>query len=186
MRIMKKTRKWKYKNTTLLVLSLVVLFFISDTEVVHTLIKQVGSYGYLGGAITGVFLVSTFTFAPASVVLFHLAQDFNPILLALCAGAGAACGDLLIFRFLKDHVFEELTPLFGRFKKSYVVTILKRPYVARLLPVIGAIIIASPLPDEIGVGLMGLSKIRFWHFILLTFALNTIGVLVFVSVATIL
>ena len=110
---MKVARRWRYKNTTLLLLSLVALFFLADTEVAHALIRQIGNYGYLGAAVTGVFFVSTFTVAPASVVLFHLAQEFNPVLIALCAGAGAAVGDLLIFRFLKDRIFDEITAASG-------------------------------------------------------------------------
>ncbi|OHA18214.1 MAG: hypothetical protein A2664_01965 [Candidatus Taylorbacteria bacterium RIFCSPHIGHO2_01_FULL_46_22b] len=181
---MKKTTKWRYKNTTLLILSLVALIFLADTAVAHALIKQIGSYGYLGAAITGIFFVSTFTVAPASVVLFHLAQEFNPILIALYAGAGAAIGDLLIFRFLKDRVFEELAPLFRKFGNSYVSSVFKTPYFAWLLPVLGAIIIASPFPDEIGIGLMGLSKIKFWQFMLLAFVLNAVGIFIVVSLAS--
>jgi len=180
---MKKSSKWKYKNTTLLALSLLVLFYVADTEVAHTLIRHIGSYGYLGAAITGIFFVSTFTVAPASVVLFHLAQDFNPIVIALCAGAGGVIGDLFIFRFLKSGVFEEVRPLLGRFKGSYIVALLKTPYFTWLAPVVGAIIIASPLPDEIGIALMGLSKIKLWQFVGLTFVLNTLGILAIVLLA---
>ena len=174
----------KYKNTTLLILSLVALFFLADTKIAHILIKQIGSYGYLGAAITGIFFVLTFTVAPAAVVLFRLAQEFNPILIAFYAGAGAALGDLIIFRFLKDGVFEELAPFFRKLGKSRLSNTFKTPYFAWLLPVLGAIIIASPFPDEIGIGLMGLSSIKFWQFLLLVFALNTVGILIIISLAS--
>lgn len=183
---MKRIVNWKYKNTALLVLSLIAFIFVVDTAVVHALIERIGSYGYLGAAITGIFFVSTFTVAPASVVLFHLAQEFNPVLIATFAGIGAAVGDLLIFRFLKDRVFEELSPLFRRISDPYASKIFKTPYFALLLPVIGAIIIASPLPDEIGIGLMGLSKIRFWQFMLLAFVLNAVGIFVVVSLVAVI
>ena len=176
-------RRWKYKNTTLLILSLIALLFLADTDVAHALIRQIGSYGYLGAAITGIFFVSTFTVAPASVVLFHLAQDFNPILIALYAGTGAAVGDLLIFRFLKDRVYEELAPLFRKLGNPHLSSLFKTSYFAWLFPVLGAIIIASPFPDEIGIGLMGLSKIKFWQFLLLAFVLNAIGIFIVVSFA---
>jgi hypothetical protein len=45
-----------------------------------------------------------------------------------------------------------------------------------LLPLVGAIIIASPLPDEPGVAMLGISKIRRWVFTVVVFFLNTIGV----------
>ena len=180
---MKKTRQWRYKNSTLLVLSLIALFFLADTDIAHAFIKQIESYGYFGAGITGIFFVSTFTVAPASVVLFHLAQDINPILIALCAGAGAVIGDLLIFRFLKDGVFDELAPIFKRFEGSYLSTLFKTPYFAWLVPVVGAIIIASPLPDELGIGLLGLSRIKVWPFVGLVFVLNSLGIFVIILLA---
>lgn len=181
---MRKTLRWKYKNTTLLVLSLIVLFLLADTAIAHSLIRQIGNFGYLGAFITGIFFVSTFTVVPASVVLFHLAQEFNPLIIALCAGAGGVIGDLLIFRFLKDGVFEEVRPLIARFGGSYIAALFRTPYFAWIVPVIGAVIIASPFPDEVGIGMMGLSKIRWWQFAILVFVLNTIGIFLIVTLAT--
>jgi hypothetical protein len=177
------SKKWKYRNTTLLLISFVVLFFVSDTEVARAIIREIGSYGYLGAFVTGILFVSTFTVAPASVVLFHLAQDFDPIKIALAAGAGGALGDLLIFRFLRDGVFEELRPFYRRYGGSYLNKLLRMPYFAWLAPVIGAILIASPFPDEIGIGLMGLSKIKTWQFACLVFVLDSLGVLAIVLLA---
>lgn len=182
---MKKTLQWKYKNTTLLAISIVALFLLADTDIAHALIRQIGSYGYLGAMITGIFFVSTFTVAPASLVLFHLAQDFNPILIALYAGAGAVVGDMLIFRFLRDGVFDELRPLVAKFHGSYFAALFRTPYFAWIVPVIGAIIIASPFPDEVGIGLMGLSKIKWWQFAILAFVLNSVGIFIIVTLATV-
>lgn len=175
---------WKYKNTTLLVASLIALFLLADTEIAHAFIRQIGTYGYLGATITGIFFVSTFTVAPASLVLFHLAQEFNPVLIALFAGAGAVIGDLLIFRFLKDGVFDEMRPLVRRLGRSHLSVLFRTPYFAWLVPVVGAFIVASPFPDEIGIGLLGLSKIKWWQFALLAFVLNALGIFIIVSLAT--
>ena len=176
-----KTLQWKYKNTILLAISIVALFFLADTQITHALIRQIGSYGYLGATVTGIFFVSTFTAAPASVVLFHLAQDFNPILVALYAGAGAVIGDMLIFRFLKDGVFNEFRPLITKFRGSYLAALFRTPYFTWIVPVIGAVIIASPFPDEMGIGLMGLSRIKWWQLAILAFALNSIGIFLIVT-----
>lgn len=175
---------WKYKNTTLLVLSLGALFLLADTEVAHALIREIGTYGYVGATITGMFFVSTFTVAPASLVLFHLAQEFNPILIASFAGAGAVVGDLLIFRFLKDGVFDEMSPLVQKLGGSHLSILFRTPYFAWLIPVVGAFIIASPFPDEIGIGMLGLTKIAWWQFALLAFVLNALGIFLIVSLAT--
>src|SRR3989344_5750951 len=47
--------------------------------------------------------------------------------------------------------------------------------------VVGAILIASPLPDEIGVSLMGLSKISTIRFVILSFVLNATGIFLILS-----
>ena len=161
----------------LLVLSFVLLFLLADVEIVHTLIEQVGTFGYFGGLLVGIFSVSLFTAAPAYLVLYHLAQEFNPVLLALCGGIGGVLGDLLIFRFLKDGVFKELHPLIVKHRKSRVVALFRSRSFKWLTPSIGALIIISPFPDEVGVGLMGLSKIKTWQFACLAFLLNSAGIL---------
>lgn len=170
--------EWRYPNTVLLIASLIVFVVLLYTPGVQHAIVWLGSLGYVGGFICGIFFVSTFSVAPAAVILFHLAETLNPLGIALAAGLGSVLGDLLIFRFLRDGVFEELAPILRtsrmglRFEQLF-----NKPYFAWIVPIIGALIIASPLPDEVGIGLMGLSKIRLWQFALVAFLLNTIGIL---------
>lgn len=174
-------RRWRYKNTALLVVSLVAFFYLARTPFVDSIIRQIGGLGYLGAFITGIFFVSTFTVAPAAVVLYHLADNLHPIEVALLAGLGAMVGDYIIFRFMKDRVFDELRPIFSKINHPYLRSLFKTPFFAWTLPVIGAAIIASPLPDEVGVSMLGLSKIRRWQFFLVTFLLNAAGIFFIVA-----
>jgi hypothetical protein len=178
-----KYRGWHFKNTALLTASLIVFFLLADTAFVKNIITGLGELGYIGAFITGMFFVSTFTVAPAAVVLYHLADQLHPLEIALLAGLGCVVGDYIIFRFLKDKVFQELQPVFNRLGGSYVWKFLSTPYFAWLTPVIGAAIIASPLPDEAGIGLLGLSKIKSWQFLLLSFVLNAVGIFIIVALA---
>lgn len=166
---------WHYKNTTLLIVSAIVFLFLANTPFAKTFIAQIGEWGYVGAVITGIFFVMTFTAAPALIVLYYLAERLNPIELALLAGFGSVLGDFIIFNFLKDKVFEELEPIITKISQRPFVHIFKSPYFTWLTPVIGAIIIASPLPDELGVTLLSASKLKKWQFILLTFILNSVG-----------
>lgn len=178
-----KYRGWKFKNTAFLVVSLVILIYFADSHVVRKTIETIGSFGYFGAVVTGLFFVSTFTVVPAMVVLYNLAENFNPFLVAILAGLGAVTGDYIIFRFLKDKVFNELKPLFYKLKGGYLVKIFRTPYFAWLTPLIGAAIIASPLPDEMGVGILGVSKMKSWQFLLLSFFLNATGIFIVVTIA---
>ncbi|MEK7660290.1 MAG: hypothetical protein AAB343_03750 [Patescibacteria group bacterium] len=47
----------------------------------------------------------------------------------------------------------------------------------------GAIIIASPFPDEVGISLMGISQLKNWQFLVISFLLNSLGILFVVTIA---
>lgn len=171
---------WKFKNTFLLILSLIIFIFLIQTPLIDKVIKYIGSFGYISAFFSGVFFISTFTVVPSSVILFHLSEFLNPYIVALLAGIGAMLGDYIVFRFIKDKVFEEWYIFFKRFKLPRIKKLFKTPYFAWMLPVLGAIIIASPIPDEIGISLLGLSKIKKWQFFIITFVLNTVGILIII------
>ncbi len=178
-----KYRGWGYKNTGFLIVSVVVFFYFADTDFVKNIINIIGNFGYLGAFITGIFFVSTFTVAPAMVVLYNLADKLNPFEVAILAGLGAVAGDYLIFRFFKDKVFEELKPLFFRLQGHYFRKVFRTPYFTWLTPLIGAVIIASPFPDEVGVGILGIARLKNWQFALLSFFLNATGIFIIVTIA---
>lgn len=169
-------RHWRYKNSTLLLLSIILFFIFADSPFIASAIKSMGDWGYAGAAIVGIFTVFTFTTAPALTVIYYLSETHNHLELAVLAGIGSVIGDFLIFSFFKNKIIEELEPIITRVSKSPVGHIFHSPYFSWLTPVVGAIIIASPLPDELGVPLLSASKIRRWEFILMSFILNTIGI----------
>lgn len=183
MDMLAKWQHWKYKNTSLLIASLALFFYFAQSDAVQTVIKSVGSLGYVGAFVAGMFFVSTFTAAPAAVVMFKLAEYLNPLEVALFAGLGAMLGDYIIFRALKDNVFAELQPIFTRMGGKYLVDLFKTPYFAWLLPLVGAIIIASPLPDEAGISILGLSRLSRRQFLLISFLLNATGIFFVVLLA---
>ncbi|MFA7286188.1 MAG: hypothetical protein WC052_00800 [Patescibacteria group bacterium] len=172
---------WQYKNTTLLVASLVLLFLFIDTPAVTVFIQRLNSYGELGAFITGIFFVSTFTVAPAVIVLYNLLDVLQPLEVALFAGIGSVVGDYIIFRFFKDHILEELAPLFLRFGGTHFSRLMATPYFGWLAPVVGALVIASPLPDELGITLLGIARLRNWQFVVLSFIFNFAGIFAIVS-----
>ncbi|HYE21955.1 MAG TPA: hypothetical protein VD998_00005 [Verrucomicrobiae bacterium] len=179
-----KHHRYKYQNTILLVLSLLVLFYFVESPFVVNTVKKIGEWGYFGAFVTGMFFVSTFTVAPAGLVLVKLVDYYHPLEIAFVAGLGSLLGDFVIFRFMKDSVFEELTPLYNKYAKKHLRVIFHTKYFAWLAPVLGAIIIASPFPDEIGITLVGISKMKTWEFLLLAAVLDFLGIFLIVSLAT--
>lgn len=173
---LKKHHHWRYKNIFLMVISMIVFFFIAATPAVKSAIANLGDWGYVGAIITGIFSVMTFTAVPALTVLYAFSERLNPIELSVLAGLGTVIGDLIIFSFFKNTVFNELEPIIEKISNSPVAHIFHSRYFMWLTPVIGAIIIASPLPDELGVSLLSANKMKKWHFIILTFVLNSLGI----------
>lgn len=181
--IKKEWRSWPYKNTTYLIISLIFFFYFAESNFVQNVFKTVDGFGYLGAFITGIFFVSIFTVVPAMAVLYNLATLLNPLEVALFAATGAVIGDYLIFRFLRDKIFEELHDIFNKLGGSLIKKLFYTPYFIWLLPVLGALIIALPLPDEAGISLLGLSKVKNWQFILISFLLNAAGIFIVIITA---
>lgn len=180
MLIIEKYKNWKFKNTTLLIISIFLLFYFSGSEPIVNLIGTIENFGLIGVFIVGMFFVSTFTTIPSLFILTRLTEVVSPAEIILFAGLGAMAGDYLIMRFLKNKVFEELKPLFKIAKIKVISDLFKTPYFAWLTIILGAVIIASPFPDEVGLGLLGLNKIKVWQFFLLSFTLNAFGIGIFV------
>ncbi len=159
-------------------MSLIALFWIADSAVVSLALDRIEGFGYIGMFIAGMFSVSAFTVVPATLVLLTFAHDFSIVLVALTAALGSVAGDLFLFRFFRNGVLEELTPLFRRAGGAKFMKVLRHRRLSWLAILFGAFIIASPLPDEVGIGLMGISTISTLRFALLSFVLNTIGIMI--------
>ncbi len=172
----------KYKNLTIFFLSLIVAIILSRYEPFHNFLLNLGGLGYIGAFFAGMLFVFTFTIATGAVILFALAKSLSPIEIGIIAGLGAVVGDFAIFRFIKDGLAREIESLYSNLDhNNHLKKVLHSKYFSWTLPVIGAIIIASPLPDEIGVSLMGISKMKTYQFLIISFILNAIGIFLIVS-----
>lgn len=176
----------KYKNIIVLCVSIVIAFLLSRYEPFHIFLLNLGDLGYIGAFLAGILFVSTFTVATGAVILLVLAEKLSPIEMGIIAGFGAVVGDLTIFKFIKNELLDEIKPVYKKIGGDHVTKILHTKYFSWTLPVIGAVIIASPFPDEIGVSLMGIAKMKTYQFIILSFILNAIGIFIIVSASLVI
>ena len=129
--------------------------------------------------IAGVFFTSIFTTAPAIVALGHIAQGHSVILTALVGAAGAVIGDLIIFRFMRDEFSEHLLEVIESKKLKVRLRALRRVRLFRWFSFLTAgLILASPLPDELGISILGFTKPRLSFFIPFSYLFNFLGILV--------
>jgi len=178
---MKRHAKHHYKNILLVCIGILAAIGLSRSEAFHASLLQLGAFGYLGAFITGMLFVSIFTAPTGTLMLLILAERYTAIEIGFIAGAGAVLSDVLIFHFVRDDLSSELRDLYKRFGGSHLTHIFHSKYFHWTLPVLGALIIASPLPDELGVSLLGISKMKPFQFILTSFCMNSLGIFLIVS-----
>lgn len=138
---------------------------------VRVILEAVGESGYVGALVSGIFYAISVT-APLATVFFLSFDGLHPFWAALFGGLGALLYDVLVFEVVRhalrptllEHVKERLP---SRYRLPTWTTTL-----------VGAIILASPLPDELAAGFLGLSSMRTRRFLLLSFLLNSAGIFV--------
>jgi hypothetical protein len=173
-----RTRKhhWKYKNLTVLGIGMAIGIALALSSSFHSWLLHLDKLSYVGVFIAGMLFDSTFTVAAGIVILTSLASRLSPIEVTLFGAAGAVVGDILIFHFVRNTLVKEITPLYKKFGGNHLTHLLHSKYFNWSLPVIGALIIASPLPDELGVTLLGFSTIKVYQLATISAVMNFGGI----------
>ncbi len=179
-------KKWKYPYLTAILVSVFIAIILVQNQAFKDWLLNLGSLEYIGALVSGGLFVSSFTVAISVAVIAILTENINPVALGLIGGVGAVMGDYLVFKLVRSHLQDELAMLFGKQETSHIKALLHSKYIAWTLPIIGVLIIASPLPDELGVSLLGMSRMSDARFILISYLSNSIGILMIASVAKVL
>lgn len=181
---MEKKRKVRLIQDALIVaVSIALAIAVAQSPYIESIVSWANGYSLLAAFIVGIFFTSAFTTAPAIAILAKLSLAYNPYMVALAGGLGALLGDLIIFAFIKGHVREDVAYLLAKAKSRRIRHILEHRFARWSLAFVGAIIIASPLPDELGLTMMGLSNVRTSRFVPVSFLFNTIGILLIAFIA---
>ena len=178
-----KKHRIKYPHLLLLlftfILSGVILYEGKTYPSIHNFIV---SLNYLGVFLSGIFYAYGFTAAPATAVLLVLAKEQNIILAGLIGGLGALLSDVLIFMFVKSVFSKEIKKL----EREKIVRFIEKEekklfghYQKYILASFAGILIASPLPTEMGVSLLALFRhISIKKFMLFAYILHTLGIFI--------
>lgn len=175
--------RYEYKHTTLAILAIILFVLLLDSALLAALFELIEGLGYTAGFIAGMLSVSFFTAVPAVVLLVDLAGKVDAHWLALAWGLGSTIGDWLILRFYQEKVLHELQPVFRRLGIKRLVRLMRHRFTSWILFLVGAGFIASPLPDEVGLGLMGLSYLKRAYILFMCLLLNVLGALVIILAA---
>ena len=182
---MKKLFKFRYPKLFGLLIAIVAAYFIFSNQTVADYISSLNSFGYIGVFIAGVFFTFGFT-TPFATGFFIILNPENIWLAALLGGFGAMLMDLFIFSMIKFSFTDEFeglenTKMMKELSRRINKTLSHRIKVY-LMYALAGIIIASPLPDEAALILLaGLKRIKVSVLALISFVMNTIGILILLS-----
>ena len=177
--------KIKYPKLLFLIFTFVIAYLMFTGRNFLPFHNFLLSFGYFGTFLVGIFFTSGFTAAPATAILLILAGEQNILLAGFIAGFGALVGDLIIFKFIRYSFSDEIKKLsketaINRFNNQ-IPNLFKKYFV----PIIAGFIIASPLPDEIGVSLLVVSQsISTKFFSILSYILNTAGIFIILLIGS--
>ena len=167
----------KYPKFLLFFITIILSYLIFSSSASLPFRHTITSLGYIGTFLVGIFFAYSYTAAPATALFLILAKEQNIFISGLIGGLGALVGDLIIFSFISISFKDEIRKL----AHEKIVVYLDHTFPYRIkkyiIPIFAGFIIASPLPDELGIALLAISQhISIKIFALLSFALNTLGI----------
>lgn len=167
-----------WRDLGLLGLSLAIAIILAQTGTIAKILTASQASVALGSFVTGFFLVFIFTVAPSVVALVELAEmGHSAWTVVAWATLGNVIGDLVIFKFIRDSLADDIFSVIQNFKGVKRLRRLAKIHAVRFfMPILGAIIVASPLPDEAGITLLGLSKMKMRFFIPLVLLIDFVGI----------
>lgn len=175
----KKVRIQLMVDIFFVMMSIIIAIICVHAGLFESLIRSLEGWSIFGIFIAGIFFTSVFTTAPAIIILGKLALIHNPFLVAAIGGLGSIIGELLIFKWIKDRFSDDLTIMFrGMRPAQKLKKLVEIRFFRWFLFFIGGVIIASPLPDELGLVVLGLVKIDIKYFLIISYTFSGLGILI--------
>lgn len=184
---MKKDNHALLQDLGIIALSIFVGIILAQSDAFVEFLASTTGLGVFGSFLAGLFFPFIFTAIPATVIIIEIGL-YQPIWQVAVFGAmGAVLADIVIFQFIRDRFSENLIAYFKKKQLIHKYRLGKGHPIYRTLTIIfGAFLIASPGPDELGIALLGFTKLRLRHFILLSYALNFCGLLALLAITNVI
>lgn len=165
------------KDVGFLLIGLAVAVFLLITPSVERILTSSMETEVLASFVAGIFFTSIVTTPAAIVAFIEMGTANSPWLVAFIGGFGAVIGDFVLFRFVETHFNKDLEQFLKTRRLRNVFSLSRFRSFTWLLPFVGGLIIASPLPDELGVTLLGVTKLPPKTFVLISYLSNFLGIL---------
>jgi uncharacterized membrane protein YdjX (TVP38/TMEM64 family) len=174
--------KFKYPKLFLLIITFILAYFFITQEYFSGIRESISNLGYLGAFIGGILIAYGFTAAIATAIFIIIGETHNIFLIAIIGGIGAFIGDFIIFKIIRHSFHDEIHALANENIIAQAREMLPKWATEYIMPIIAGLIIASPLPDEIGVALLATTNISDKIFTIISFLLNTTGIFMLIYI----
>lgn len=180
-------KKIKYPKFIIFIITVILAYQLFRFAEYGPLHSQIIELKLLGALIAGLFYTYGFTTAFSIAIFLVIGQNNNIIIAALLGGLGALFSDFIIFEFVRKSFSDEIVSLSHEKIIRYMNQKISNKMKKYLIPVISAIIIASPLPDELGVGVLAtIRKLSAQEFVLVSYIGNVVGIYVILTIGSLL
>lgn len=170
------------QDFSIIILSIIVAVYLGESGIAHEIAHKF-SNPILGPLFAGILFTSIFTTAPSIAILGAFAGEHGAVWVGFIGGFGALIGDIIIFKFFRDRFANDIKELFSCTYRRKLEMIFEKSALKFITPLLGALIIASPFPDEFGIALLSISKVRTSFFIPISYIFNALGILLIGLVA---
>lgn len=169
----------------ILAASVVAAILLVQTQAIPAVLDSVKSLHLIGSFVAGLFFTSIFTTVPAIVALGEISNASGALIQTAFVGSiGAVIGDLIMFNFVRDRLSQHLVEVFKhRSPVRRLLMVFRVRHMRWLTFLVGGLVIASPLPDELGIGILGFARLTTARFIAISFLFNFIGIVIIGLVA---
>jgi hypothetical protein len=160
-------------------MSVILVYFLFSGSANQPLHSSLVFLGYFGTFLADLLYPYALTSAAGTGILLILTKEQNLLLAGLIAGLKAVTSDILLLFFVKHGFRDEVEKL----SKEKVVRTISRwipaPVRVYLPATFAGLLIASPLPTEMGIMLLAsIKNLSFKKFIVLVYALHASAIFI--------
>ena len=163
--------------------SIIVASILSKSGTIGTLVSISGQFVIISSFIAGAFFTSIFTLAPAAVGLIAISKTNSPLVVAGFGALGAMSIDYIIISFIRKDISEDLEKLSNTTIRKHFIEAFHFGFLRWVAFLAGLFFVASPLPDELGLFFIGVSRVKGWMLPLIFYIAHFIGILGIISIA---
>lgn len=174
------------RDFAIIAVSIAVALYIQSSQISELLVHFFSGANFIPAAIImgGLFAI-TFSAAISTSVLIILAQTTNnPFLIALLGGLGSALANVVIYKFFEKEIISDIEIIEPKYAQRIAHKIIHSKLYLGLVPYASALLLASPLPDEVGMLLLTSANYKYKHIFLMSFGFHAIGILTLIYIAS--